>query len=239
MGVFLRVLWCALVVVPWTAAQTRELRNSQKSIAVTVTDSASAQADMATLHFAATSFGVSRESAYATNVIHANKILKAVTDAGIPKQDIETESVTISEADFREHPTWPKERPFSASQGWSVRVSAPQARNILDLVMQNGATEIGRVDWGVSDPSVLESKARDAALTHAQTVATEMAKRLGKTLGELIYASNTVSPDEDRLFPGPPPAMSAKLVLHEKAELRLFPAKVSESVTVYAVFAIN
>jgi len=159
MRVFLHLWSCVLVAVPWMAVQTKEFNPSPKSIAVIVTDSASAEADMATIHLTASSFGASRDGAYAANVVRANKVLKALMDAGVPKQDIETENVSISEADFREHPTWPKEKPFSASQSWSIRVSSAQARDILDVAMQNGATEIGHVEWAVADPSALESKA--------------------------------------------------------------------------------
>lgn len=239
MKMLLPLLACVCIPTQWTPAQTPESNISRKTIAVTVTDSARVEADVATIHLTASSYGATRESAYTNSLVRANRLLNALADAEVPNQNIETENVTISEADFREHPTWPKQEPFSASQEWSVRLPAAQARGIVDLAMQNGATEIGQVEWGVTDTAALESKARNAALIHARSVASEMVKGLGRNLGDLIYASNTVPVDEGGLHSIIMPAMSAKLARSENAELKLFPGKVTQFVTVYAIYAIN
>jgi uncharacterized protein YggE len=242
MKLFLPAAVGLLLAAQLAAAQKIEVSRSNKTISVTVTDSASMEADMATLELGASSYGASEDDAYVTSVARANKILNAITAAGVANQNIETKYVEVNEVqvDPKDLPMWPRDRRFLARQGWSIKVSAEQAQAILDLAMQNGASQIGKVDWEVKDDLALEAKAREVALAHARAVASEMAKGLGANLGALVYASNTAPPpgDEEGIAGGVLGGVIGGIG-GERAKLKLFPEKVTESVTVHAVFSLN
>jgi uncharacterized protein len=96
---------------------------------------------------------------------------------------------------------------------------------------------------GSDRPRCPSAKAGAAALTKARTIAEQMAKGLNAKLGPLVYASNKAP--EALSFPvyGRAMATNAMTILEtavsDKGGLTLFPQKVKESATVYAVFGIE
>jgi uncharacterized protein YggE len=244
MKLFLPTVVCILLASQSALSQKIEVSRSNKTIAVTVTDSATMEADTAILELETYSYGASEDDAYVNCVARANKILDVITSAGVAKQNIETKEVAITQVrvDPKERATWPNEKRFSARQRWSITVSAEQAQGVVDLAMQNGATQIGKVDWQVKDGLALEAKAREVALAHARAVAAEMAKGLGANLGELVYGSNTAPPpDEEGAFESAVGGVLGGVIggTGTRPRLKLFPEKVTQSVTVHAVFSIN
>ena len=105
MKLFLPTAVCILLVSQSALAQKIEVSRSNKTIAVTVTDSASMEADTAILELAAYSYGASEDDAFVNSVARANKILDAITATGVPKQNIETKYVDVTEVQVD-----PKER---------------------------------------------------------------------------------------------------------------------------------
>jgi len=221
-------------------AQQIQVNRDNRTIAVTATDSVEVDAQVAIVHLGYHNYGRTHEATYNENVSAADKIVNALVGAGVPKADIQTEALTLATVDPEKEWTaaQKEERQFEAAQSWRIRLTASKAQTVVDIAVRAGANNIESIDWRVTDPKALEAKADASALAKARTLAENMATRLGAKIGELVYASNQtpagrfIGGVEAGLAsvaspPAPPP------------NLKLFPQKVSQQATVYAVFALQ
>lgn len=240
-GPALILLSTFLAAIP-TTAQTIQVNKENRTIAVTATDKVTAIADTATVHIGFIDYGPDSDSAYATGSRTSNAIIKALTDAGIPKDAIESENQNVS-------PVQPyqvekltdaerAQRQFQVTQSWTVRVPAADAAKTLDLAVKAGANQSGQIDWSFKDENAPQAEAAAKALQSARTQAEQMAQSLNAKLGVLLYASNEVQASPIRPLMramAPPPAPMA-----EKVEpLAINPRQIEKSATIFAVFAIE
>jgi len=227
------------------SGQQFQVDRTNRSIAVTVTEKASTDAEIAVVTIGYFNYGPTQDQAYEENVRASGKIVAAILKAGVAKEDIHTESLNLERVDQSET-KWTaeekRERQFSAHQAWEIRIRADRAQLLVDTAVEAGANEVRDVDWHVADQGALEAKANSAALEKARTLADSMARGMGAKLGQLLYASNRV--------PGPSwmsgatlntmaAAISRAPGLPEKPVLKLFPKKVTAEATVYAVFGLE
>jgi uncharacterized protein YggE len=230
------VLICGQIAV----AQNIQVNQQNKTIAVTAEESVSVDAEIAIVHIGFHNYGSTRDMTYQNNVDVADAITKALLNAHITKQNIETEKLQLTAVnpDLGWTPEMKKDRAFEAKQSWKVTVEASKAQGIVDLAVRNGANELEDAEWEV-DPAALEAKASGAAVAKARSIAEQMAKGLGTALGELIYASNQtpIRPGTMRHWLDADVAYLAEE--KDKTKLTLFPEKVGGKGTVYAVFAIR
>ena len=233
-------IFCVLAFCGVSVARAQQIQVSRenRTIAVSATDTVKADAEVAVVQIGYHNFGRTHEEAYEDNVRTSDKVLQALLGGGIAKSNINTETIQLSRTDS-EDSNWTAaqkaERQFEAAQSWKIRVAAADAQKVVDLAMHAGANQMIGVDWRVKNPEALEAKANAAALAKAKVLAGRMAAKLGTKLGELLYASNQTSMQRivasyqmvAAVAPAPPP------------HLKLFPEKVSQDATVYAVFAIQ
>ncbi|HLW89184.1 MAG TPA: SIMPL domain-containing protein [Terriglobales bacterium] len=223
-------------------AQDIQVNRQNKTIAVTADESVTADAEVAELTIGYQNFATTQDVAFQDNVKIADHITKGFLDAGIPKQNVETEKLRLGRADIDEKWTaeMKKDRQFEAQQSWKVTVSVSQAQATVDLAVRNGANEIEDTDWDVFDPVALQGKAGAAALAKARTIAEQMAKGLGAKLGDLVYASNRAPVAKFfRNMTANTEQSTVEVNAVPKPQLTLFPQKVKSNATVYAVFAIE
>lgn len=223
------------------SAQTIQVNQTNRTIAVTVTDKATEMADIATVHIGFQAFAPDSDSAYADGSRISNAIIDALHKAGIPDKDIESENQNLRQNfqfDEKESEAEHAQRRFVLSQTWKVKASAADAAKVLHIAVEAGANNSGQIDWDVKDRAALEAQAAAKALQHAHAVAEQMAKGLNAHLGALLYASNQQPETPIRyqrmvtmLAPPPPPPPPLPLAIN--------PQKIEQSATVYAVFAIE
>jgi len=238
------IVLSAFVVVASTRslAQQIEIDSDNRTIAVSATDSATEEADMATVHIGFQSFAIDEKTAYANGSKTSNAIAKALADAGVKKEAIESNDQSISriqQFELQALPPEPKHpMQFVVRQSWTVKTSATEAAGVLNSAVQAGANQSGNIDWDVADPDALEAHAASKAMKRAQQVATRMAEGLGGRLGPLLFASNQLPDGSGPRFQNFATAMKAgggggvePLAINAK--------KVTRSATVYAVFAIE
>ena len=222
-------------------AQDILVNRQNKTIAVTADESVSADAEVATLAIGFHNYGPTQDAAFRENVRNADRIIKALLDAKVPKAAIETDKLqlTHTQPDEKWSAEVKKEREFVAEQSWHVTVSADEAQSVVGLAAQEGANEIDDVDWNVMDPVALQAKAGSAALAKAKAIADQMAKGLGTKLGELVYASNRAP--VAKMWRGMTLNTESATLSNadKKPKLTLFPEKVKSDATVYAVFSIE
>jgi uncharacterized protein YggE len=222
-------------------AQQIQVSRENRTIAVSATDTVKADAEIAVVQVGYHNYGRTHEQAYEDNVRTSDKILQALLGSGIAKSDINTETIQLFRT-FSRNNDWTtaqkEERQFEAAQSWRIRVAAADAQSVVDLAMRSGGNQLISMDWRVKDLEALEAKASAAALGKARALAARMAATLGTKLGELLYASNR-TPMQGSLEYGAAGGEAAGVIAVPPPHLKLFPKKVSQDATVYAVFAIQ
>lgn len=236
--------WMALVLLLCAAAataQTIQVDRNNRTIAVTASDKASAEADTANVTVGFETSAPDADTAYNRGSQLSNAILDALKKAGVQDKAIESRAQNLGKTEFPYNPQpTPQEqtqKAFTLSQSWTVHTAARNAAEILHAAIEAGANQSGNIDWDVSDRKALDAQAAQKALVDAHAIAAQMASGLGVSLGPLIYASNQ-APQQPlprafgmmttRSAPAPPPP-----------PLAILPQQVEESATVYAVFAIE
>jgi uncharacterized protein YggE len=223
-----------------TQAQTIQVNKENRTIAITATDKVTAIADQATLHVGFIAYGPDSNTAYANGSKVSNAIVKALTDAGVPKDTIQSENQQITPVQNYQLDKLTEaqkaQRQFQVSQSWTVKMAAESAAKALDVAVKAGANQSGQIEWGFKDENAPEAEAAAKALKRARSQAEQMATSLNAKLGSLLYASNEVQPS------GPRPkfrAMAAAPAMEKVQPLAINPREVEKSATVYAVFAIE
>jgi uncharacterized protein YggE len=225
------------------SAQTIQVNKDNRTIAITASDKAIVDADLAVVHVGFQVFGPDEQTTYANGSEVSNAILDALKKAGVAEKSIESESQNIApnnDRDPKESEMERAQRRFVLNQSWKVKAKPQDAAKILHSAIEAGANQSGQIDWQYQDMNGLQAKAAANALRKAQAVAQQMADGLHVRLAGLIYASNQAPESPVR-----PMAMMAmavgggRLAAEKVAPLAINPQQIEESATVYAVFAIE
>jgi uncharacterized protein YggE len=236
-------LLLATVALP-SHPQQIVVSKDNRTIAVTTSADASADADTVTVQIGFIAYGEDQDSAYAAGSKTSNAITASLKAAGVPQDAIESESQSITPVQQYTTQDWTPaektERKFQVQQGWSVKTAAANGSKVLDVAVKAGANQSGQMSWAVKDQDGLQAKAAQLALDRARKIAQQMAAGLNSTLGPLVYASNE-APSR-----GPQPLMMRAEAMaasapapKEIAPLSVSAPKVTASATVYAVFSIQ
>jgi uncharacterized protein len=221
-------------------AQQIEVNKSNRTIAVTATDKATADAEVATVHVGFQVYAADSQSAYALGSKTSNAIVAALKKTGVEDSAIQSETQSVAPVQSYEIQSLPEaqkaQRQFQVTQSWSVKTSAKAAASVLDAAVQAGANQSGQIDWDVTDPDALEAQAAESALKRAHVIADQMARGLGTTLGTLVYQ---VPERPMPLVRGKLAMESAEVTVSATKPLSISPQKVISSATVYAVFSIE
>jgi uncharacterized protein len=231
------------VLVARSFGQQIQVSKDNRTVAVTAQGEATQMADAATVHVGYLVYGPDSPAAYAAASKASNDIAAALAAAGVPKDAIQSEDQSIAPVEPFElkdlPPALVAQRQFKVQQSWSVKTTAAKAAEVLDAAVKAGANSGGQIDWTVADPEVLHAKAMQNALSHAQVQASTIAVGLSAKLGSLIYASN--EPPQH----GPVPLQlnrmqtMAAAPMEKVKPLSVNARRISDSATIYAVFAIE
>jgi uncharacterized protein YggE len=232
------------------AAQTIQINQQNKTIAINTTDEATALADIAATTIGFEIFKPDSDSATAEAGRLSQSIMEALHKGGVDDKNIESRNQFVSrnqQFDEKEDAAHRAQRQFSAQQSWVVSVSPENAATILRLAQDAGANQSGNIEWRLSNRKELQAKAAANALVKARAVAAQMADGLHVKLGMLIYASNE-APDVHINFPVPDRrgigyggggGVGGGVYAQKVRLLEIRPQTIREEATVYAVFAIE
>lgn len=235
-----RTLLISTALAVTASAQTIQVNQNNRTIAVTVTDKATEMADVATVHIGFEAYAPDSDAAYAAGSRVSNAIIDALHKAGVPDKDIESEAQSLqrnNQFDQKESEAERAQRRFVLTQSWTVKTSAADTAKVLHIAVEAGANNSGQIDWDVKDHAALQARAAAKSLQHAQAVADQMAKGLNAHLGALLYASNQVPETPVRPMVRQFDMLSA--VRKISRPLAINPQRIEQSATVYAVFAIE
>lgn len=231
----------ASAVLPMYAQQI-VVSKDNRTIAVTTSAEANADADTVTVQIGYVVYGPDQDAAYALGSRTSNAIAAALKAAGIPADAIQSESQGIAPVQQYGNSEWTAaekaERKFQVQQSWNVKTAAAGGARVLDIAVKAGANQSGQMTWSVADQDALQAKAARLALDRARVIAQQMASGLSATLGPLVYASNEAPAR------GPQPIMriaqaGAAPMAKAVEPLSVSAQKVTASATVYAVFSIQ
>jgi len=222
-------------------AQAIKVDKDNRTIAVTASDKATADADLAVVHIGFQTFGPDEQSTYASGSTISNAIMDALKKSGVPDKAIESENQNLAPNNYhdpRESEMDRAKKQFVLNQSWTVKTKPDDAAKVLHTAVEAGANQSGQIDWQYQDMNGLQAKAAASALAKAQAIAQQMAQGLNVKLAGLIYASNQAPESPVRPLNGAV-GFLAKAQMAAPAPLAINPRQIEESSTVYAVFAIQ
>jgi len=223
------------------SGQSVQVNRNNRTIQVSLTETLRVEPEIAEITFGYRNFAATKDAAYQENVQKSNAILKALADAGVSKEALETETLVLNRPEEYETPNIPrKDREFEAKQEWILRISVGEAQKLIDLAVAAGANLVEDVTWTVADLGALDAKVDANALSKARLQAEKMAKPFNVKVGDLLYLSNQEAmPPADRFVAAGVMAKLAAPPPPPTPPLKLLPAKVERSATITAIFAVE
>src|SRR6201985_3595326 len=164
----------AAVSIP-SYAQQIVVSKENRTIAVTTSADAEAQADTVTVQIGFVEYGADQDSAYAAGSKTSNAIAAALKAAGVPEDAIQSESQSITPVQQYTNQDWTPaekaERKFQVQQSWGVKTGAANGAKGLGVAIKAGANQSGQMTWSVQDEDGLQAKAAKLALDRARQIA--------------------------------------------------------------------
>jgi len=168
------------------------MTENPRSVSVNGSGTAEAAPDLLTLSIGVESRRPEVEAAYGDAARASSAVTAALRDHGVPDADI-----TTSGLDVRAEVSWQEGRGqlvsgYLASSTLSVRLRelAASSAVIAAAVTAGGdAVRLNGLELGFADPSVVESRAREAAWRDARTAAEHFASLAGARLGRVVSVS--------------------------------------------------
>jgi uncharacterized protein YggE len=242
-----RTALCLLVSVtfltPGLRSQNIQVDKNNRTIAITTTGKASAEADIALVTVGFAIFAPDAATAYQQGSQLSNGILDAVKKLGVPDKAVASDDQKLAYTEFPEGDKSTSaqrtQKQFTLSQSWIVTTAAANAASVLHAAIEAGANESGAINWELTTRDALQAKAAEEALVHARAVATQMAAGLNAHLGALMYASNQTPISRLLSTVNTSMASLASTRSAPPPPLAIRPQQVEETATVYAVFAIE
>jgi uncharacterized protein len=235
------------------SAQCNENCPQRRTISVTGTAQVTADADLAIVRVGYKLYAPDAKTAYANALDTSNAIMRSLTASGVPRSDIESTSQVLEHTQPYELQQYPwsnderKERQFTTTQSWTIRVKPDEAAGALNTAINAGANESGWIQWIVNDPSALQARASADATTNAHAIAEQIAQKSGVRLGQLVTVSqNQTGPFMGAIgniagggfgmgtamsFAGAPQPNGQELAINSR--------RVEYTVSVYAVYSIE
>jgi len=214
------------------------------TVSVAATATASAEADQALVRVGYKLYGADAKSAYALASAASNNIMQALTNSGIAKSALESTSQVLQRTDRYELQMLAaqseeyKQRQFTVTQSWTVRVKPDTAAEALNTAVNAGANESGWIEWRVSNPSLLQAEASKKALENAHMIAERSVQGSGVAIGHLVSANETQSSPWNGMIAGSAGGAIGG-VAGMAQPLAISSRRVKYNTSVFAVFAIQ
>jgi len=172
-------------------AQTSRQESHRKTIEITATEKISVPADLAVVKLGVQNQASTRDDAYSGAARTAEKIMKALLEAGVPQSAVETDSLRLQQDRELYGPQAGRGTKYSAAQQWEIRCKAADAQKVVDAAVAAGANEIESVEWAVADEKQLAARAYGSALKRAKELAEQTVAQTGLRLGGIVSIINS------------------------------------------------
>ena len=172
------------------------LAQAKPILSVTGTATVSVPPDMATIRVSLRNSAGTAAAALTRNSQDMTALLQSLATMGIAPRDIQTQGLSLN-PDIKHDSTGrkpPQIEGYTAENGLELRVrDLSQLGYILDQLVQNGATTLNGLRFGLIDPAPSRDEARRAAVADAQHRAAVYADAAGVQLGSVRKISDIES----------------------------------------------
>ena len=162
--------------------------------ATTLNLSASGEArvtpDMATITLGVDTTAPSAGRAMSGNAERMAQVIGALKSAGIEPRDLQTSGLSLSPQTVYEDGRPPRVSGYQASNQVTITVrDLARLGPVVDAVVAAGATNIGQINFGLSNPLAAENNARVAAVKALEDKASLYAQTTGYHIARLVNLS--------------------------------------------------
>jgi uncharacterized protein YggE len=171
------------------SAQIARIVSDKRTIEISASEKVSVPAEIAIVKVGYQNQAGTKDDAFTENKKTSTKIIQALLDAKVPKESIETQSLSLERNEEMNGTVRSKPPVFTAE--WRIHVKACDAQKVVDIMVGAGANVVNNVDWMVGDRHALEAKAYAAALARAKSIAESTASQAAVKLGEILSISNS------------------------------------------------
>jgi uncharacterized protein YggE len=187
----LAVLALASVTVP-AFAQTAgaDPAFSATTLSLAATGEVKTTPDMATVVVGVDTAASSAAQAMSANAERMSRVIAALKAAGVAPHDLQTSNLSLSPQTVDENGKAPHVSGYQASNQLSATVrDLSRVGTVADAVVAAGATNIGQISFGLSNPLAAENAARLVAVKALQDKASLYAQANGYHVARLINLS--------------------------------------------------
>src|SRR6266478_881211 len=223
------------------SAQFSRVVSDKRNIEIRASEKVTVPAEIAIVKIGFQNQAATKDAAYQENTKAAAKVIQALLDAKVPKEAIETQTISLERQDEMSGPNAVRTTKFSADQEWRIHVKASEAQKVVDIAVAAGANQVSDVDWSVTDPHALQAKAYAAALNRAKAIAESTASQAGVKLGEILSITNSVSPIGFFTSDETATLLTTRRIPSSvrTTPLTLFPPSIDREASVTVIFAIE
>lgn len=198
-------------------------------VSLSVTESVDSAPDMATVGTGVQTRALTAKDAMAANAAAMDRLVAAILKAGIDRKDVQTSGINLNpQYDYsnRTDGEGPKFLGYEASNQLTVKIrKIDNAGDVVDRMVQAGATNVNGPSFGIADDTALLKQAREKAIRTAQDRAMFYAQAAGYRSVRLF----SISENGDMPRPVPMPMMAR--ADSAAAKTRIEPGQLSTSVT--------
>ncbi|HSG35705.1 MAG TPA: SIMPL domain-containing protein [Sphingomonadaceae bacterium] len=203
---------------------------------LSVTETVTADPDIANLSAGVTSFAPTAIEALRLNSGQMDAVIRRIESLGVDEDDIQTSGISLNaEYDYDQESRQQVFRGYRVSNRVSVKLrDIERTGRVLDALVEAGATDLGGISWSIDDPSAAEDQAREAAFKSARERALGYARAAGYSDVRLLEVNESVTGG----WPIPLESVDAAAsVRNESMPIR--PGQVQAGVTVRVIYEMT
>lgn len=171
--------------------------NQQTGIWVNGVGKVTVTPDIATLNVGVSAKAAKVVDAQSEAAVAMDKVMAALTAAGIDKKDIQTQYYSINQVTRWDNTTQESiVTGYQVSNSVSVKIrKVANTGSIIDAVAAAGSDNIriNGISFSVDKPEQYYAQARELAMADAKAKATDLAKLSGVSLGKAIYITESTA----------------------------------------------
>lgn len=187
------LLLLPVVPVPALSQQT-QLVMEQPTIVVSGMGDVEVAPDLAEISLAVDTQEPTARAAGDANASAMERVIQALVQSGVPRDDIETRGYTIFPEHIHRPDAEPQIRGYRATNTVVVKTTKlDRVGALIDTALGAGANRVDGVSFSLRDPAVAQSAALKEAVERARRSAEAMAEALGVRLGRVLQASSTAA----------------------------------------------
>lgn len=192
----------AIVAQPAVAAEI-QITAENPVIELSVTESVTADPDVADLSAGVTTSAATAVEALRQNSEQMERLIARIEALGIDRDDIQTTGFNLTaEYDWDDTTRQQRFRGYRVANRVTVRLrDVDRTGRVLDALVEAGATDLGGISWSIDNPVPAQDQAREAAFATSRARALNYAHMSGYSEVRLLEVSEAFSQS------GPPQPM--------------------------------